>query len=59
MDEVWFRDTSYTKDLQLLQAQLKLTMNEDGTLKGLVGGYRPWEPVHNQLVDARGPSLNL
>ncbi|MAT35129.1 MAG: hypothetical protein CMK06_08295 [Ponticaulis sp.] len=54
MDEVWFRDTSYTKDLQLLQAQLKLTMNEDGTLKGLVGGYRPWEPVHNQLVDARG-----
>ncbi len=54
MDEVWFRDTSYVKDLQLLKAQLDLTLNEDGTLTGLVGGYRPWEPVHDQHVDARG-----
>ncbi|MAP94013.1 MAG: hypothetical protein CMK07_03585 [Ponticaulis sp.] len=54
MDEVWIRDPSYTKELQLLKAQLDLSMNEDGTLTGLVGGYRPWEPVHDQLVDARG-----
>lgn len=54
MDEVYFRDTSYTKDLQLLQAQLDLTLHEDGSMTGLVGGYRPWEAVHNQLVDARG-----
>lgn len=54
MEEVWFRDASYTKELQLLEAQLDLTMNEDGTLTGLVGGYRPWQPVHDMLVDARG-----
>ena len=54
MEEVWFRDASYTKELQLLQAQLELTMNEDGSLTGLVGGYRPWQPVHDMLVDARG-----
>ena len=54
MDEVYFRDSSYVRELQLLKAQLDFTMNEDGTLTGLVGGYRPWEPVHDQHVGARG-----
>jgi hypothetical protein len=56
-DEVWLRDPSYTKELQLLRAQISLKMNEDGTLKGYVGGYRPWAPVYKGWVDARGPVI--
>ena len=54
VDEAWFRDPSYNRQLQLLKAQLRLEMKEDGTLTGVFGGYRPWEPVYEGWVDARG-----
>ncbi|MAK59350.1 MAG: hypothetical protein CMK09_00035 [Ponticaulis sp.] len=53
-EEVWFRDPSYSRDLQLLEAQVDLNMNEDGTLTGVFAGYRPWEPVYEGWVRARG-----
>ena len=54
MDEVWMRDPSYTRELQLLKAKIKLTMQEDGSLTGLVAGYRPWFPIYRGWVEARG-----
>lgn len=53
-DEMWMRDPSYTRELQLLNAQLKLEMKPDGTLSGLIGGYRPWFPIYRGWVEARG-----
>ena len=32
-------------------------MQLDGSLKGYVGGYRPWAPVYQSWVDARGPVI--
>lgn len=55
--EVWLRDPSYTRELQLLQARVKLKMEDDGTLKGLIGGYRPWKPVYDGWVNGRGPVI--
>jgi hypothetical protein len=51
------RDPAYLRDLELLRAQVKLTMKPDGTLSGYVGGYRPWEPVYRAWVNARGPVI--
>lgn len=51
------RDPGYTRDLDMLDAQIKLTMNEDGSLRGYVGGYRPWRPVYDGWVYARGPVI--
>ncbi|HEX5264241.1 MAG TPA: hypothetical protein VFW13_11985 [Phenylobacterium sp.] len=56
-DEVWLRNPGYDRDLQLLKARVSLTMQPDGTLKGYVGGYRPWEPVYEGWVGARGPVI--
>ena len=56
-ESVTLRDPGYTRDLELLQAQLKLEMKEDGSLRGYVGGYRPWRPVYDGWVDARGPVI--
>lgn len=56
-DEVWMRDPNYTRKVQLLKAQLNLTMQPDGSLKGYIGGYRPWAPVYKGWVDARGPVI--
>ncbi len=53
-EEVWLRDPSYTRELQLLQAQLRMEMKEDGTLTGMIGGYRPWYEFYRGWVDARG-----
>lgn len=53
--EMWIRDPGAVRDLQLLNARLKLQMKPDGTLEGFVGGYRPWMPVYTALVNARGP----
>lgn len=50
----WLRGPD-TSELQLREAQLQLTMAEDGSLSGLVGGYRPWLPIYEGLVNARGP----
>jgi hypothetical protein len=55
--EVYLRDASYTRELQLLKARVQLEMKEDGSLKGYIGGYRPWAPVYKGWVDARGPVI--
>ena len=54
VEEAWFRDPSYNRELQLLKAQLRLKMEDDGTLTGIFAGYRPWEPVYEGWVRARG-----
>jgi hypothetical protein len=53
-EEVWLRDPSYARELQLLKAQLRLTMQPDGSLKGLLAGYRPWQRFYQGMVEARG-----
>lgn len=53
-DEMWMREPTYAREVQLLQAQLKLEMKADGTLKGLVAGYRPWMASYQGWVDGRG-----
>jgi hypothetical protein len=55
--EGMLRDPAYLRDLELLRAQVKLTMKPDGSLTGYVGGYRPWEPVYKAWVNARGPVI--
>ena len=55
--EIWIRDPSYSRDLQLLRAKADFTMLPDGKLKGYLGGYRPWEPVYKGWVGARGPVI--
>ena len=52
--EIWIRDPSYARELQLLQAQLKLKMQDDGTLTGILAGYRPWARFYQGMVEARG-----
>ena len=52
--EIWLRDPSYARELQLLQAQLKLKMQDDGSLTGLLAGYRPWQRFYQGMVEARG-----
>jgi hypothetical protein len=52
--EMWLRDPSYTRELQLLNAQVQLEMKPDGSLKGHLGGYRPWFPIYRGWVEARG-----
>jgi hypothetical protein len=53
--EIWMRDPGAVRDLQLLNARIKLQMKPDGSLEGFVGGYRPWMPVYDALIKARGP----
>ncbi len=53
-DEVWLREASYVRELQLLEAQVRLEMKPDGTLSGHVGGYRPWFDIYKGWIDARG-----
>jgi hypothetical protein len=43
--------------LELLRARVDLTMQPDGSLKGYIGGYRPWQPVYEGWVKARGPVI--
>jgi hypothetical protein len=57
--EIWMRDPGGARDLQLLNARLKLQMKSDGTLEGYVGGYRPWMPIYTALVNARGPVVEI
>jgi hypothetical protein len=59
MREVWMRDPGGARDLQLLKAQLRLEMKPDGSLEGYVGGYRPWKPVYDALVRARGTVVEV
>lgn len=55
--EVTLRDPSYTGVLELLKARVELHMKSDGSLRGYVGGYRPWKPVYEGWVNARGPVI--
>ncbi len=55
--DMMMRDASYTQDLELLRAQIRLTMEPDGSLKGHLGGYRPWEAVYKGWINARGPVI--
>lgn len=52
--DAMLRNPAYDPDLELLQARVDLTMQSDGTLKGYLGGYRPWMPVYMGWVNARG-----
>jgi hypothetical protein len=42
------------------QTRVRLTLNDDGTLKGVLGGYQPWLPVYESFA-VGGPvnELNL
>jgi hypothetical protein len=55
--EVYVREPGYTKVMQLLKAKATLQMEPDGSLKGYLGGYRPWQPVYDGWVKARGPVI--
>jgi hypothetical protein len=55
--DIMLRDPGYTRDLELLRAQVSLEMKPDGSLTGYVGGYRPWKPVYDGWVGARGPVI--
>lgn len=55
--DMMMRDPGYTQDLELLRAQVKMTMQPDGSLKGYVGGYRPWDAIYRGWVNARGPVI--
>jgi hypothetical protein len=52
--EMWIRDPSYAREAQLLQAQVKLKMQPDGGLTGILAGYRPWRRFYQGMVEARG-----
>lgn len=55
--DVTLREASYGQELQLLRARIKLQMRPDGSLQGHIGGYRPWLPVYQSWVNARGPVI--
>jgi hypothetical protein len=57
--DIMLRDPSYNRDLELLRARVNLEMKPDGSLSGLVGGYRPWEPVYKGWVNARGTVIEV
>jgi hypothetical protein len=39
--------------LQLLKARLRLTMESNGSLTGVVAGYRPWMQFYQAMLEAR------
>jgi hypothetical protein len=53
-EEIWIRDPAYPRELQMLKARLKLKMEADGRLTGLLAGYRPWRRIYDGFVEARG-----
>jgi hypothetical protein len=55
--DVTLREASYGQELELLRARINLRMLPDGSLQGHVGGYRPWMPVYQGWVNARGPVI--
>lgn len=54
---VVLRNPGYDKDLQLLKAKVDLQIKPDGSLSGLLGGYRPWLPIYKGWVAGRGPVI--
>jgi hypothetical protein len=57
--DITLHDASYSPDLELLRARVKLQMKPDGSLSGYLGGYRPWEPVYRGWVNARGTVIEV
>jgi hypothetical protein len=57
--DILLRDPGYTRDLELRRARVDLEIKPDGSLTGLVGGYRPWEAVYKGWVNARGPVIEV
>jgi hypothetical protein len=55
--EIWIRDPGYAREQQLLKAKADLQIQPDGSLKGFLGGYRPWQAVYDGWVVARGPVI--
>lgn len=53
------RNSGNARDLELLEARLDFTMQDDGTMSGLIGGYRPWLPVYKGWVAGRGPVIEV
>lgn len=51
---IWMRGPD-SSELKLAKAQLEFAMNDDGSLSGMIGGYRPWRPIYESLVNGRGP----
>lgn len=56
---VVLRNPGYDRDLQLLESKLDMRMQADGTLSGLLGGYRPWLPVYEGWISGRGPVIEV
>jgi hypothetical protein len=55
--DIMLRNPAYDRELELLRARIDLTMQPDGSLRGYVGGYRPWEAIYRGWVNARGPVI--
>ncbi len=55
--DIMLRNPAYDRELELLRARIDLSMQPDGSLRGYVGGYRPWEPIYRGWVNARGPVI--
>ena len=53
------RNPGYDRDLPLLESQVDFQMHENGTLTGMIGGYRPWLPVYKGWVAGRGPVIEV
>jgi hypothetical protein len=53
-EEMWIRDPSYAREAQIFQAQTRLKMQPDGSLTGVLAGYRPWQRFYQGMVEARG-----
>ena len=56
---VVLRNPGNDRDLPLLKSKLDFRMAADGTLSGLIGGYRPWLPVYEGWVAGRGPVIEV
>jgi hypothetical protein len=52
--EMWIRDPSYAREAQILEAQARFKMQPDGSLTGILAGYRPWQRFYQGMVEARG-----
>ena len=51
---IWMRGPD-AAELKLAKAQLRFEVKPDGALSGMIGGYRPWRPIYESLVNSRGP----
>ena len=52
-EDIWMWDPSYARELQLLKARLRLKMESNGSLTGVVAGYRPWMQFYQAMLEAR------